>query len=119
LNWETQSQQWQVETQRYRVLTDVRQRFYEALAAQRRLQVATDFEQVAIKGVRNAAARQEALEASRPEFLQAEIQLKQVELQRRQAQPQYPLRTITAALSACNRVMQRNGPTPRSEQPCR
>lgn len=85
LNQEIQSQLWEVETQRFRVLTDIRQRFYEALAAQRRMELADEFEVVAAKGVRFAEARMNAKEGSKPEILQAEIQLKQVQLQRRQA----------------------------------
>lgn len=86
LSQEVQSQLWEVEAQRYRVLTDVRQRFYEALAAQRRLQLATEFREIALKGVQIAQARVDAKEGSVPEVLQAEIQLTQVEVQRRQAE---------------------------------
>jgi len=85
LNQEIQSQLWEVETQRRRVLTDVRQRFYEALAAQRRKELAIAFESVAAKGVAFAEARMRAKEGTRPEVLQAEIQLKEVQLQRRNA----------------------------------
>ena len=85
LNQEIQSQLWEVETQRIRVLTDVRQRFYEALAAQRRKELAIAFEAVAAKGVGFAEARMRAKEGTRPEVLQAEIQLKEVQLQRRNA----------------------------------
>ncbi len=85
LNQEIQSQLWEVETQRIRVLTDVRQRFYEALAAQRRKELAIGFESVAAKGVSFAEARMRAKEGTRPEVLQAEIQLKEVQLQRRNA----------------------------------
>lgn len=85
LNQEIQSQLWEVETQRMRVITDLRQRFYETLAAQRRIELAAEFETVAEKGVRFAVARVNAREGTRPEVLQAEIQLKEVQLQRRQA----------------------------------
>ena len=85
LNQEVQSQLWEVEAQRYRVLTDVRQRYFEALAAQRRLQLATEFQGIASKGVDIAKARVEAKEGAVPDVLQAEIQLNQVEIQRRQA----------------------------------
>lgn len=85
LNQEIQSQLWEVETQRIRVLTDVRQNFYEALAAQRRKELAIAFETVAEKGVSFAEARMRAKEGTRPEVLQAEIQLKEVQLQRRNA----------------------------------
>lgn len=86
LSQEIQSQLWEVEAQRFRVQTDVRQRFYEALAAQRRLALATEFREIAAKGIEIAKARVEAKEGSVPEVLQAEIQLNQVEIQRRQAE---------------------------------
>ena len=89
LNQEIQSQLWEVETQRIRVLTDVRQRFYEALAAQRWKELAIGFEKVAAKGVSFAEARVRAKEGTRPEVLQAEIQLKEVQLQRRNAEAAY------------------------------
>ncbi|MFN5973307.1 MAG: TolC family protein, partial [Planctomyces sp.] len=60
LSQEIQSQLWEVETQRFRVLTDVRQRFYEALAAQRRIELATEFEVVAAQGVSFAESRMTA-----------------------------------------------------------
>ncbi len=85
LNQEIQSQLWEVEAQRYRVLTDVRQRYYEALAAQRRLALAVEFHEIATRGVEVAKARFDAKEGSRPELLQMEIQLNQVTVLRRQA----------------------------------
>ena len=86
LNQEIQSQLWEVDTQRMRVITDLRQRYYETLAAQRRIALAAEFEAVAEKGVRFAEARVNAFVGTRPEVLQAEIQLKEVQLQRRQAE---------------------------------
>ena len=86
LNQDVQSQLWEVEAQRYRVLTDVRQQFYEALAAQRRMDLTKEFLLIAQKGVDVAKARYDAKEGSLPEVLQAEIQLNQVKVQDRQAQ---------------------------------
>lgn len=89
LDYEIHSQLWEVEAQRYRVLTDIRLRFYEALAAQRRLGLADDFRRVTQEGVRVAIKRKEALEGSQPEVLQAEIQLNEVDLLRQRAQIAY------------------------------
>lgn len=86
LSQEVQVLLWEVEAQRYRVLTDVRQRYYEALAAQRRLQLADEFREIAGNGVEVARARLAAKEGALPELLQAEIQLQQVEIQSRQAE---------------------------------
>lgn len=80
LDQEVQSQLWEVEAQRYRVLTDLRIRFYQTLAAQRRAELAKEFGAVAKEGVRIAELRREALEGSVPEVLQAEIQLNEVEI---------------------------------------
>ncbi|MFO1096499.1 MAG: TolC family protein, partial [Planctomycetaceae bacterium] len=89
LDHEVQSQLWEVEAQRYRVLTDIRLRFYEALAAQRRVELADEFHHVTEEGVRVAIKRKEALEGSQPEVLQAEIQLNEIDLLRRRAQIAY------------------------------
>jgi len=80
LDQEVQSQLWEVEAQRYRVLTDVRQYFYQALAAQQRRDLSADFQKVVQEGVRIAEIRRKALEGSVPEVLQTEIQLNEVEL---------------------------------------
>ncbi|MEZ6056364.1 MAG: TolC family protein [Planctomycetaceae bacterium] len=89
LSQEMQSQLWEVETQRYRVLTDVRQKFYEALAAQRRWEMATEFREIAAKGAEIAQLRVDAKEGSMTEVLQAEILRQQVEIQRQQAEAAY------------------------------
>jgi cobalt-zinc-cadmium efflux system outer membrane protein len=85
LEQEVQAQLWQVEATRYRVLTDVRSRFYEALAAQRRRELAEEFGKVTAKGVTIAEQRFKALEGSRPEILQAQIQESEVGLIRQRA----------------------------------
>ncbi|SFH59396.1 TolC family protein [Planctomicrobium piriforme] len=89
LDHEVQSQLWEVEAQRYRVLTDIRIRFYQALAAQQRGELAKEFQQVAGEGVRIAEIRRQALEGSVPEVLQAEIQLNEVDLIRQRAEITY------------------------------
>lgn len=86
LDHDVQVQLWEVEAQRYRVLTDVRLRFFEALAAQRRVELTDEFHRVTEQGVRIAERRKAALEGSQPELLQAEIQLNEVDLSRRRAQ---------------------------------
>ena len=86
LEQEVQSQLWEVQTQRQRVITDVNRNFYRALAAQRRLELALQFKEVADKGVQTARARLDAKEGSRTDLLQSEIQLQQVEVQLSQAE---------------------------------
>jgi outer membrane protein, heavy metal efflux system len=86
LNQDVQVQLWEVEAQRYRVLTDIRLRFVEALTAQRRLKLTEEFLMVAQEGVRIAQLRKDAMEGSQPEVLQAEIQMNEVIVSRQRAQ---------------------------------
>ena len=80
---------WDVETQRYRVRTDVRTRFYEALAAQQRMQLAQNFLQVAEKGLNITQQRFDAQEGAKPDVLQAEIQLSEIEIIQQRAAIEY------------------------------
>lgn len=75
-----QAQQWETETQRYRVLTDVRTRFYEALAAQQRLTATQEFVSVAKRGVDFAEQRKEAGEGTTIEVLQSQTLLSEINL---------------------------------------
>ena len=77
---------WQIETQRQRVRTDIRLAFYDALAAQKRLQLARDFRSVAQEGVTVSEERIDALVGTRPDVLQSEIQLNEVDLSIQQAE---------------------------------
>lgn len=77
------------ETQVYRVLTDVRVRFYEAVAAQQQLDTIRDFAKVASRGVEVAEDRQEAKEGSLIETLQARTLLSEVTLAAQQAEVAY------------------------------
>lgn len=77
---------WQIETQRQRVRTDIRLAFYDALAAQRRLQLAREFRSVAKEGVSVSEERVEAEVGTRPDVLQSEIQLNEVDLSIQQAE---------------------------------
>jgi cobalt-zinc-cadmium efflux system outer membrane protein len=61
-------------------------RFYQTLAAQRRLELANEFVQIADDAAKRTRQRREKGDASEPDALQTEIQLNQVELERQQAQ---------------------------------
>ena len=80
-----QAQRWDVESQRYRVMTDVRLAFIDAMVAQRRLDLIEEFRRVLAQGVDLANKRFEAREASQSDPLQAEIQLNEVEILKKQA----------------------------------
>lgn len=75
----------ELETQRQRVKTDVSVKFMEALAAQRRIELISDFIDVADAGLKLAELRKNALEGTQVEVLQAEIQKNEVELELTQA----------------------------------
>ncbi|WP_197453976.1 TolC family protein [Caulifigura coniformis] len=85
LSQSVQAQLWELEAQRYRVLTDVRLRYYDAMAAQQRLRAAEEFIPVAQRGVEIARSRKEAAEGAQPEVLQAEIQQNELELLQQRA----------------------------------
>jgi len=77
------------ETQRYRVLTDVRVRFFEAIASQQQVDATRAFADVARRGVQVAEDRQEAEEGTLIETLQAQTLLSEVILAAEQAEVAY------------------------------
>lgn len=77
---------WQIEAQRQRILTDVRIAFFDALASQERLGLAREFRDVAQKGVAVSEAQVEAKIGTRPDVLQSEIQLNEIDLAIQQAE---------------------------------
>lgn len=76
----------EIETQLNRVLTDVRVRFYEAVAAQQQYDATLAFAEIAKKGVQVAKDRQKAEEGTLIETLQAETLLSEVTLAAEQAE---------------------------------
>ncbi|WP_417850093.1 TolC family protein [Thalassoglobus sp.] len=86
---DVESMRWQVETQRQRVRTDIQVQFYQALAAQKRLELARDFRVIMERGVQVSKDRVAAQVGTRPDVLQSEIQLNEVELVIQQAEFQY------------------------------
>lgn len=79
----------ELEAQRLRVRTDIRIRFYQALALQRQLELIDEFSVVAEKGFDLAGKRKEAGEGSQIDTLQARIQKSEVGLSRRQASAKF------------------------------
>ncbi len=80
---------WMIETQRERILTDVRLAFYGVLAAQKRLELSNEFRTVAEKGVSISEAQMKAAVGTKPDVLQSEIQLNEVDLAIQQAEYDY------------------------------
>jgi cobalt-zinc-cadmium efflux system outer membrane protein len=85
LNATVSAQLQELEAQRLRVTTDIRIRFYEALAIQRQLELIDEFSTVADKGLTVAEQRKKAGEGSQIDTLQARIQKSEVGLSRKQA----------------------------------
>lgn len=78
--------QWELETQRRRVETDVRIRFYRVLAAQQKLERANEFRSDAQKAVDVAKQRLEAEEGSKPDLLQSQLLVDQIDLSIQQSE---------------------------------
>jgi cobalt-zinc-cadmium efflux system outer membrane protein len=83
------TQRFELETQRFRILTDVRVRFYEALAAQRQLEATVEFSQVAQRGVEVATSLREGGEGTVIDVLQSKTLLSEVELAIEQVEANY------------------------------
>lgn len=77
---------WDVESQRYRVRTDVRLKFLQALVAQRQKELIDDFNEVLSRGVNLAKRRLAAKEGTQTDLLQSQIQLNEMEVLRQQAE---------------------------------
>lgn len=76
---EIETRDWQVKAQLGRILNDVRIRYYEVLGAQETVQTARELERLATEGVHVAQQRIQAKLGTRPDLLQAEIQLNLVQ----------------------------------------
>ncbi|WP_442508173.1 TolC family protein [Novipirellula sp. SH528] len=83
------AQLFQLEAQKYRIATDIRVKFYDALAAQRRIKLISDFQSVADKGLELAELRKEALEGSQLDVVQAKVQKNEIDLSLQQAEIRY------------------------------
>ena len=78
-----------LEAQKFRVATDIRVKFYDALAAQRRVQLIQDFQSVSDQGLRFAELRKEAEEGSQLDVVQAKVLKNEIDLQLRQARVRF------------------------------
>jgi len=89
LNEALRAQLQQLEAQKYRVTTDIRMKFYDALAAQQRIKLIQEFRSVSNKGVDLAELRKQALEGSQLDVLQAKVQQNEIDLALQQAEISY------------------------------
>jgi len=104
------AQEAEASVQTLRVLTDVRLHFYQALAAQDRMQAIADFREVAQRGLELAQQRQVAGEGSMVETLQAETLLSEIRLAAEQARIAYRaarqgLNAIAASELSANAIL--------------
>jgi cobalt-zinc-cadmium efflux system outer membrane protein len=79
----------EADIQSLRVLTDIRVRFYEAIAAQQQYDATLAFAEIAERGVKVAQDRQNAAEGTLIETLQAETLLSEITLAAEQAEVAY------------------------------
>ena len=86
LNETLRAQLLELDTQKLRVVSDIRIKFYEALGAQQRMELISAFGGVVEKGLELAQLRQDALEGSKVDVLQSKIQKNELDLARRQSQ---------------------------------
>ena len=77
---------WETRAQRGRVETDVRVRFYRALAAQQKLRRAKEFRVDAAKAVAIAERRLQAKEGAKPDLLQSQLLVDEIDLSIRRSE---------------------------------
>lgn len=89
LNEALRAQLLQLEAQKYRVTTDIRIKFLDALAAQRRMELIQEFQSVSDKGLDFAEQRKKAEEGSQLEVVQAKVLKNEVDLKLQQAEVRF------------------------------
>jgi len=89
IDQDIQSLSWVNEAQRLRVLNDLRLAYFDALGAQRRVELTAELEKVAEHGVKVAQDLFAAKQGAKPDILQAEIQLNEVLIIRQNAENDY------------------------------
>ena len=75
-----------LEAQKYRVATDIRAKFFEALAMQQRVKLIEDFRSVTDKGLALSELRKKAKEGSQLDVVQAKVQKNEIDLALQQAE---------------------------------
>ena len=81
--------QWQAEQQRYRVINALRLRYYDLLAAQRTVELTEKLHSVAERAADASRQLFKAGEGTRPDVLQAEIEVEQAQILVNNARNQY------------------------------
>lgn len=89
LNEALRAQLLELEAQKYRVATDIQIKFFDALAAQRRMELIQEFQSVSDKGLEFAELRKTAKEGSQLEVVQAKVLTNEIDLQLEQAEVRF------------------------------
>ncbi len=113
------AQLFELEAQRQRVVTDIRIKFYEALAAQRQIELIDTFRSVTDKGYELAELRRQASEGSKIDVYQAKIQKSEIDLALKQARVRWEgLRRELAAMAGIAELprLRLQGELPRQAQ---
>lgn len=87
--WGIQNAQWQLESQRLRVLNDVRLRYYDVLGAQQQVGITGELETLARKSLETAQALFKGKQVAQTDVLQAQVQLGSIALARENAEAEY------------------------------
>jgi cobalt-zinc-cadmium efflux system outer membrane protein len=103
--WEIQQAEWAYQSQRLRVLTDVRRLFYEVLVAQHTVELTEQLVRIGEQGVKSTEDLLKAKEVARNDVLQAKIEAEsaRVLLQRARNRHLSAWRNLAAVLGACDR----------------
>ena len=101
---EIRQAEWVWQSQRQRVLTDVRRSFYDVLVAQRKMELTEQLLRIGEEGVRSTEALMKAKEVARADTLQAHIEAEsaRVLLQRARNQHAAAWRNLAAVVGAAN-----------------
>lgn len=84
-----QDAQWEQEAQRYRILNDVQLRYFDVLAAQEQIKIATELTELSQQVLDAARLLFSGGQVPKTDVLQAEIQRQKIEVARKNAQIEY------------------------------
>jgi cobalt-zinc-cadmium efflux system outer membrane protein len=100
--WEIQQAEWAYQSQRSRVLTDVRRSFYEVLIAQQTMELSEQLVRISEQGIKSTEALLKAKEVARTDVLQAKIEAEsaRVSLERARNRHAAAWRNLAAVMGA-------------------
>ena len=101
---EARQAEWAWQSQRQRVVTDVRRAFYDVLVAQRKMELSEQLLRIGEEGVRSTEALVKAQEAAHADTLQAHIEAESAKVMLERARNQHAAawRSLAAVVGAAN-----------------